>query len=282
MNLFTEPHAILVNLVFLFQLFFISIFMSRAWRKSRQILLVKYPQKVFANLYAQNEEIEKNRLRRREWFDYIAFVIGLSAFFIAHLIGKESNSIVNLMLVIALIQLAPMFLSAYWCNQNSQILSKHYPKTIRTAQLENNKLSDFISISKVMTSIAMYIISLGSAGYSYVVAKPDDLKAVYLIALSTAVVFFVCFLVWKLVYGQKKDHFIDQQERALKISDTLNYLILSLTAYSGFVTAVLIFNLYQLNDIYISILASLFAQVCVYKTRNQYYPINPSVYKESP
>lgn len=281
MNLFTETHAILISFAFLFQLFFISIFMSRAWRKSRQVLLNKYPQKVFANLYAQDEEVEQKRLRVRQLFDYLAFTIGLVTFMAVQFAGTSPNSIADWMLLIALVQLSPMFISAYWCNQNSQILSKRYPKTIRTAQLECNRLSDFISKTKIMASVAAYIVSVGFAAYTFLVLRPYELKAVYLIALSTTVVFYVCFLVWKLVYGQKKDHFIDQQERAIKISETLNYLIISLTAYSGFVTAVLTFNLFHLSDIYIGVLASIFAQAIVFKTRNQYYPINPSVYKDA-
>lgn len=280
MNLFNDPPVLLVNLVFLFQLFFISIFMSRAWRKSRQVLLTKYPQKVFANLYAQDEQTEQKRLTVRKWFDYLAFGIGMLVFVALQFVGTEGNSTVDWMLVIALVQLGPMFISAYWCNQNSRILSKRYPKTIRTAQLESNKLANFVSTNKIVVCVLVYLISLGLAAYVYFEVRAGDLNVVYLITLSSLVIIYICSLIWKLVYGQKKDHFIDQQERAIKITDNINYLVSSLTAYSGFVIVVLLFNMFQLSDDYINIFASVFAQAIVFKTRNQYYPINPSVYKE--
>ncbi|MFC3095392.1 hypothetical protein DRW07_16150 [Alteromonas sediminis] len=280
MNLFNEPPVILINLAFLFQLFFISIFISRTWRKRRQVLLTKYPQNVFPNLYAQDEHTEQQRLTVRKWLDYSAFAIGLITFIALQVMGKAQHVIADWMLMIALIQLAPLFNSAYWCNQNSQILSKRYPKKIRTAQLQGNQLADYISIRRVMVSIVMYALSVGLAAYLYLVAMPGERKVIYLITLSTVVLICIGGLIRQLVYGQKKDHFIEQQERALKISDKLKYLISSLTAYSVFVIILLLSDMVELNDSYINLFASLFAQAIVFKTRNQYYPINPSVYKE--
>lgn len=280
MNLFNEPPVLLISLVFLFQLFFISIFISRTWRKRRQVLLTKYPQTVFTNLYAQDEQTEHQRLTVRKWLDYLAFAIGLTTFIVLHLAGKPQNVIADWMLMIALIQLAPLLISAYWCNQNGQILSTRYPKQVRFAQLKGNQLTDYISIHRVVVSIVMYAFSVAFAAYSYFVAMQGERKALYLIVLSTAVVLYISGLIWKLVYGQKKDHFIDQQERALKISDKLKYLMSSLTAYSGFVVIVLLFDMFQLNKSYINLIACVVAQAIVFKTRNQYYPINPSVYKE--
>lgn len=280
MNLVNEPPLLLISFVFLFQLFFISVFISRTWRKGRQVLLSKYPQTVFTNLYAQDEQTEHQRLLVRKWLDYLAFAIGLTTFILLHSTGKPQNLIADWMLMIALIQLAPLFISAYWCSQNRQILSTHYPRKFRTAQLQGNHLTDYISIHRLAVSIVVYAFSVVFTAYSYLVAMQEESKALYLITLSTAVVLYISSIVWKLVYGQKKDHFIEQQERALKISDKLKYLVSSLTAYSGFVVIVLLFDLFKLNESYINLIACLVAQAIVFKTRNQYYPINPSVYKE--
>ncbi|MDO6445573.1 hypothetical protein Q4493_07275 [Colwellia sp. 1_MG-2023] len=278
MNLFNDPPVLLISLVFLFQLFFISIFISKTWRKRRQVLLTKYPQTVFTNLYAQDEQTERQRLIVRKWLDYLAFTIGLTTFIVLHLEGKTQNVIADWMLMIALIQLAPLFISGYWCKQNSQILSTRYPK-VRTAQLQCNHLTGYISIHRVVVGIVMYAFSVAFATYNYFVAMQAESKVLYLIALSTAVVLYISGMIWKLVYGQKKDHFIEQEERALKLSDKLKYLTSSLTAFSGFVVIVLLFDMFQLNESYINLIACVVAQAIVFKTRNQYYPINPSVYK---
>ncbi|WP_110430044.1 hypothetical protein [Glaciecola sp. KUL10] len=279
MNFLNAPPLLLINLAFLFQLFFISIFISRAWRKRRKVLLTNYPQAVFTNLYAQDEQTEHQRLIVRKWLDYLAFAIGLTILIVLNFVGKAQEVLADWMLMIGLTQLVPLFISAYWCNQNSQILSTRYPEKVRKAQLHVNRLTDYISIHRVVVGIVMYAVTVTLAAYMHFFAMQGEHKILYLIALSSAVILYISSLIWKLVYGHKKDHFIDQQERALKISDKLQHLISSHTAYSCFVVIVLLVDMFQLNQSYMNLFACLFTQAIVFQTRNQYYPINPSVYK---
>ena len=280
MNFINELSETIINFVFLFQLFFISIYVSRAWRESRRVLLTKYPQSVFPNLYARDELTENKRLIVRKWLDYAIFVIGLAVLLYLQTTAKSPNNVADYMLLVALLQLSPMFVSAYWCNQNSRLISNRYPKKRRTAQLTNHTLFDFISLRTLIFTLAVYFISVGLVVYMYFFAKPGELKSVYLIGLSTAVTLYIFCLVCVLTFGKKKDHFIEQQERMLKLSDKISALMASLGTYTCFVVTVLLFDLMNLNQSTVSIVASIFAQAIVFTTRNQYYPINPSVYKE--
>lgn len=160
-------------------------------------------------------------------------------------------------------------------------MSKKHPKKIRTTQLTPNKLSDYISVKKIIGSAFIYACSVIMGAYLYMTGagNGNTYKPLLLIFLSTAVVIVVVYILVKVTLGEKKDHFIENEERCEKAIEQANFLILIIGVYSVFILVSQLFNMFEVHKIYINIVTSLFVQGFVFKSRNQYYPVNPSVYK---
>lgn len=281
MNLVTPPPLLLVSFFFLLQLFFISFYISGTWRKQRSILIKGYPQKTFPNLYAQPEQIELKRLDIRRLFDLVILTIGLVAMICIWLLNADPYTTSRIMIGLAALQLLPMFLSGYWCQQNSNILSKKHPKKIRSTQLIPHKLSDYISINKAIISAIIYACSVMMGVYLYIIGADNGntYKPLLLVLLSTVAILFVGYILVKITIGDKKDHFIENEERSEKAIEQANFLILIIGVYSAFILILQLFSLFEIHNTYINIITSLFVQGFVFRSRNQYYPVNPSVYK---
>lgn len=279
MNFLHEPPALLISGIFLIQVFSISFYISRVWLQSRERLLHNYPDTTFPNLYPQTRSTELTRLTVRRWLDSTAGAVGSVLLVFLHINQATPDVIGQWMICMALIQLQPMLLSAYWCNQNAQRQSRRFPDKIRAARLSRNRLTEHVSFSKIIISVILFVGALTFGFYQHASATENSSKFMALMSLSVAVALYVGFRLCVLLYGKKTDNFISSEEREIKLANKLNRMILWWGVYNGFLVIIQGVNYYSLSEQYVVILASLLAQVIAYTTRNQYYPINPAVYK---
>jgi hypothetical protein len=276
-----ETPFLLVSAAFLWQLFFVSFYLSSKWRKSRFALLNVYPQETFPNLYVQSHEVEVRRLTIRRYLDHAILCIGLCVFAGLFVLGKSTSDMANWMIYVAGVQILPTFVSGYWCDQNAKLMSVRYPSKVRSARLVVNKASDFVSTYKLLAAGILYSLSLLMSLYIYFgkLLTGDSHKVIYLMLLSTSIVCFIFYTLRRLIFGKRADNFAEPEERTEKLSQTVPYLVSLVSFYSLFVMFIEFIYLNNLSSIYISVLSSLFFQLIIFSTREQYYPLNPSVYK---
>lgn len=281
MNLINEfPHG-LVLVIYLSQLMIISIVVSHSWRKSRLLLLQKYPEATFPNLYVQPANTEFNRLTIRKWLDHLAFIIGGAAFVIGLLLNITNTQWGNLLIIVAIIQMLPVMLSAYWCTRNSFLMGTKHPTKLRKTAFKNHTTSAVLPIIKAVVAISLYLASLtiGLSIDNNITSSSELAKLNQLHILNTALFVTIILLCLRLIFGTKHDNFAEPAEAKEKLDTKLNYLLNGIIAFNTFIIAILLSKYFNLDGLYITLTASIFVQLIIYTTKEQYLPINPNVYK---
>lgn len=280
MNTLSDPSNLLISFFFLAQLFTISFYISSTWRKSRKVLLEKYPFDTFPNLYAQSQASELTRLSIRKWLDYAILGAGLILVATLQLIDSKQNTLAYAMILLALLQLGPMLLSAYWCQKNSQIMANRFPTKSRLSRIKSNKLRDYVSARTLLISVVLQTSAIILLSYNYLANAIALSKFQSLFALSLFVTLYIGVLMIKLFYGKKTDNFMSSEDQETKKVSKLNKLFIALGAYNCFLILAQLTALFNFNELYIAITSSVCAQLIAFSTRNQYYPISPKVYKQ--
>lgn len=271
-----------VAMVFLFlsQLTTISVYVSYRWCSSRKKLLTQYSQASFPNLYVQPEHTEFQRLKYRRRFDSVVLAIGLCALVFALVSNLSLFELSKIMIVVAALQLLPIFLSGYWCAQNSNIMQKRFPSRIRAAALSSRE-NYSKQIVYPLLAVSMYLLSTAVGWWlSNTVSDSYSLdKIVKIQWLSLFVFLSMLFMYLTTMFGRKRDNFAEPEEYLLRVSNKKRYLTVMLCVFNVFILYILCSVAFSFGNIYVTAITSILVQAIVITTKNQYFPINPLVYK---
>lgn len=271
---------IAVVVLFFIQLFSISIYVSLQWRANRTQLFANYPQSHFPNLYVRPESEELKRLSHRKRLDYFAAFIGLIVLTLSLVFRFDTVTLSRSMIMVAGIQVLPLLLSGYWCTKNSQAMKARYPEKIRHATLgegeKNTIFAAFSSVSVILFVICLIIASMvnGSIQNSDIVSSIEKLRW-----LNVFMFIVMSAMILSALYGKKTDNFATPSEYEDRRRSKLNYLSISFCIFQIFILIIIAAKVFDLNSVFIAMLTSLIVQGIILSTREQYFPINPHVYK---
>ncbi len=274
------PYYLVVG-VFVCQLISISIWISHSWRKSRETLLNNYPESTFPNLYVQATRVEFQRLKIRKWLDVCAFVVGVVALASSMILAVKIEQLSEVLIYIAIVQLVPFAVSAIWCTQNSHLMKKQFPAKVRKASLRGNTPFDSLPKASVTIALVLFVVTvvLGLNVRDYLGSESAADKLNQLQTLNVAVFIAMLLLGMKTLLGAKTDNFATPEESRTKAMANLRYLANGIITFNVFVIAIMLTKAFDFKLYVIMVLTSLVVQVIVYSTKEQYLPINPSVYK---
>lgn len=272
---------LLVLGVFVCQLLSISVFVPNWWRDSRTTLINTYPETSFPNLYVHPAQVELKRLLIRKRLDTIAFSLGLLILIFSVFSGLETDQISKNLIYTAIIQLMPFAVSAFWCSRNSHLMSKKFPTKRRTATLANNRMSGLMPIKKICLVLVLFILSilLAIKVQGYLSSDIEAEKIMQLQILNALVLMAMMALGLRILFGVKRDNFASSNEIQLKSTARLQYLLNGLILFNLFIIGIILIKAFGVALLYVMIATSVVVQLVVYTTKDQYFPIEPGVYK---
>jgi len=263
------------------QILVISIVLANKWYKKKSLLLTKYPPSDYPNLYVRTSAVEFNRIKIRKLIDRSIAFISLSVVLYFYLTKTNLEIVASSMLVIAAIQLLPWFLSSYWNKENSALMAQNFPSTKRKSSFNNRKITDFVSPVKLASTLLSYGVTLFFSLYIYIEQLwfEQSSKALLLILLNTLMSFYLVWLIFNSLYGQKKDHFITSDNRLNLIADKCKTLTSYLIMYNIFIAGIFLMRTFDLNQVYVSAITSVFIQLIFVLSFTRSIDKNYDVYK---
>lgn len=271
----------LIYLAVISQIVTISILFANKWYQSKVFLLTTYPPKDYPNLYVQSSTTELNRIKIRKLIDRSIAFISLSIVAFFYLTKTNLEIVSSSILVIAAIQLLPWFLSSYWLKENNLLMAKNFPSTKRKSSFTNRKLIDFVSPLKLIVAVLSYALTLFFALTIYVEQLwfEHSSKALLLLLINTTMVIYLAWLLFISLYGKKKDHFISSEDRLKLIAVKCKALSSFLIMYSTFIVGICLIKTFDINQLYIPAMSSLFIQLIFILAFTKSTDKNYDVYK---
>ncbi|MBL4941820.1 MAG: hypothetical protein JKY81_09175 [Colwellia sp.] len=280
-DLTADLTAAMVYISLICQIFTISIYLANKWHKNRARLLIKYPSDDYPNLYVVSAQVELSRIKFRQRFDgVIALFSGLVVAYF-YLNNADIQLVSSTIIIIAAIQLVPWFLSSYWCQGNNKLMAENFPSTKRKSSFITRKITDFVKPSRLIIALISYSLSVGFCLYIFIekLWQAQSSNVLLLILLSTAMVAYLVWLALNSLYGKKKDNFISSEDRIDIIAAKCRAAILFITLYSCFIIGICLIKTYDLNEVYVEVLTSLFIQLLLILSFSNNSEKNYQVYK---
>ncbi len=277
----TDLMTAIIYLALISQILVISIVFANKWYKRKGMLLTKYPPSDYPNLYVQTSAVELSRIKVRKLIDRSITFISLSVVLCFYLTQADLEIVASSMLVIAAIQLLPWFLSSYWNKENNVLMAQNFPSTKRKSSFDNRKITDFISTTKLVFTLLSYGVTLIFALYIFIEQLwfEQSSKALLLLLLNTLMTFYLAWLIFSSLYGKKKDHFINSDDRLKVIADKCQTLTSYLIMYNIFIAGICLMKTFDLNQVYVSPMTSVFIQLIFVLSFTQNIDKNYDVYK---
>jgi hypothetical protein len=273
--------TVIIYLAVISQILSISVIFANQWYKRKSFLLNKYPPADYPNLYVQSSAVEFKRINIRKLLDRTIVILGLSVVLFFYITQTDLETVATSMLVIAAIQLFPWFLSNYWYKKNNVLMAKNYPSTKRKSSFNNRKITDFVTLNKLWLAILSYGATLIFSLYIFFdkLWFENSHKALLLILLNTLMVTYLVWLLLNSLYGKKKDHFINSDDRLNHIAEKCKTLTSFCITYSVFIAGILVIKTYDFNQVFIYAMTGVFIQLIFALSFNEKVEKNYDVYK---
>lgn len=255
--------AAMVYLTLISQIVVISVLLANKWRKNKTNLLMSYPPADYPNLYVNNAEVEHKRLQLRKLFDYSIAALSLTIVAYVYVNKVDIAMVASAIKFIAIIQLMPWFLSAYWCKENNKRMAKNFPSTKRKSSFQSRRLTDFVAPLKLLLVIVCYLSILFFSVYIYVeqLWQQQSSTALMHLALTTLMMAYLAWVLFNSLYGKKKDNFISSDDRLTIIAKRCKNTTLFITLYCIFILGLYLVKTFSLSNVYIEVITSIFIQV---------------------
>lgn len=277
-----DANSAVIIACFLIQLVSLSLVLSAKWARQRAALLKAFPEREYPNLYVVPESVESRRIVVRRLLDAVVFTLGLAVLVVALFTQLTSRHWILGYLMFSFMQILPSFLSSFWCRADAKHMSTRYPSAVRKVSLTARKMTDFVSVQKLILAWAMFIAMLVctiGAALSGALGESAQ-KGWYLAALGAATGGYLWWRVNSLVYGKKSDNFMTPEDRQRLIYQRINQLVTIVSCYSLFSIGILSIALFGMSQVHLIVVTSVVLQITMFMSFHKTPNINRDVYKQ--
>ncbi len=255
-------------LLFLSQIFLISYYYPNEFIKRVSYILDNYPPSEYPKFYPKaygydSDMAGKARLNFYRKMNIFAALVGFAILSWMLITGyRPDGSEEMLILFYFMLQVAPLMLASKSTMKHYKLMRQANENSVRRADLQPRRLSDFISLKYLFLAVLLYAAQLVYYLYWKDFTVSDDPEAIATIAGIAAMNLIYIGVVIRIMYGKRLDPHQSEKDK-LK---TIGIVVKSTLAASIGVSIFLIINLYvQTHDLhhYQPILMSIYFQLIV-------------------
>lgn len=260
----------LFYIVFLSQIFLLSIYYPGKIRRRVTYILEQFPASEYPKLYPshydqQNVESGNNKLRIFIWINYAIALVGLAILAMMIKSGyrpaPEGGDEIFVMFYFFL-QSAPLFYAELKEYKYHKALRENYTAKTRTAELKPRRLFDFVSPiglgAAVVLFITMMVLYISSRDFS---AQPNVEIYATIIGMTVMQIMFAA-IVSSHLYGKKINPYMSHEDQLTQIGVVANIMLFASIGASVFMTVTHLVDTYSL-EVIDPVLSSIYFQFCV-------------------
>lgn len=255
---------ILFNVVFITQIFLLSVYFPSRVVKRCQYVLKHYPASSHPKLYPKSSQFFARSMHYYKWINGFNFVLGWVIFYFINTDILQNENGINPLLPWAyfMLQMIPSQMLEFYGLRLAKLMKQQDTRSTKTAELRPRHLTDYISPSLLGLVILSYVAFAWFAFYLTDFEFSFNGKAFLMCAILFSGYVFFYLIMKKLILGKNRDPYQTSEDRKKSISLTIKTFCFTMMACSAFMALILAADVFELKYI-MPIMMSLFLQFLV-------------------